>query len=217
LLGAFAAGLVAAGLLLHLLDAPTGRQEALARGSPVGVREVPATVDPAAVAELARRVRALEGGGPRGSEGPVPRAAEPSPGDVVEDDAPTDRSDARSEEERRAEEEARADRRFAFLTEQVRAEPMDRSWAPHAVEAIESATEDFPGSAVQRIDCRSTLCQVEVEHDDRRTSDRFTDYFFPRVPSLPRGALRRLETPDGRPRSLVILARQGHALPRWEE
>jgi len=212
-LAAFAAGLVVAGLALRLLDAGAATDD---RPAPTpGVRapepEQAADVEVAALAALARRVNALEGGRRR-QGAPDPPAAGPA----RSEDQPVEEEPV-SDEERLAAEEERIERRFAFLSDQLRAEPVDRAWAAEATAAIEHAANDFPGTIVRRLDCRTTLCELEVEHPDQLTSDRFLDYFFPQVPSLPRGTLHRLEATDGRPRSLVILAREGHALPRLQE
>lgn len=102
-----------------------------------------------------------------------------------------------------------------FLRAEVDAEPRDTRWSREAVEAIRGtlATPDFAGSSVDDVDCRSTLCRLEVSHQDDTARETFAGTFPMKRPELENGTLLKTESPDGKVRTIAFFARQGHSLP----
>lgn len=101
------------------------------------------------------------------------------------------------------------------LDTHIAEEPVDAAWGHSAEASIHDAlrAETFAGSSLVRAECRSTLCRVEVAHDDPAAADRF----FEQVrfsPPFDRGAGVVTRVGEGASRRTVVyMAREGRALP----
>ena len=74
--------------------------------------------------------------------------------------------------------------------------------------------DELAGAALQDIDCRSTLCRVEVQHRDEAKLQEFQRLFSLKVSqALPRLMMHRIDNADGSITSYLCLARQGYRLP----
>jgi hypothetical protein len=106
----------------------------------------------------------------------------------------------------------------AQIARSFEAEPRDPHWSPEMERSIEEAmARTLPtGSSIRRIDCRSSLCRVESQHDSNAAYQAFLE----RLLLSPEGRLRHggvLVGPvdDRAPGALVgllYLAREGHPL-----
>jgi hypothetical protein len=95
-------------------------------------------------------------------------------------------------------------------------ESPDNVWSVQATEAIDEALarEEFAGTMVQEIDCRATLCQVQVVHADPAEQALFQQTFSFQVgPLLPKMMMQTEELDDGSISATLYLAREGYALP----
>ncbi len=63
------------------------------------------------------------------------------------------------------------------LGEEFAAEPYNASWAAGRADVLNKrlAAVMAGGSQVKRVECRSSVCRVETEHDDRAAMDKFLD------------------------------------------
>lgn len=115
------------------------------------------------------------------------------------------------------EEERSAQTRLETIEGILATEPEDAEWSLSAAELIREvlASKDFEGTSVYDVQCRSSLCRIEVEHDDPRKLADFQMHFPMRVASLlPRTAMHRVEGDNGSSRTIVYLAREGHRFPQ---
>lgn len=79
------------------------------------------------------------------------------------------------------------------------------------VHILEStALED---SDLMLVDCRSTLCRLEVSHDDDEAQLQFLDTLPLTAPFDAEGFYERIDDGDGFSRTVVYLARVDHQLP----
>jgi hypothetical protein len=112
------------------------------------------------------------------------------------------------EAEARAQEQQEWQERIAATEWSFRQEPVEAAWAAHATAKIHQAYEreelvDFP---VQAVECRSTLCRVEVALDEQTNQllplfARYVGDTFPRVTVKP--------IADGDERVVLFLSRGG--------
>lgn len=104
---------------------------------------------------------------------------------------------------------------FQKLDDHIAREAKDSAWGTATETVITSAfgTEALAGSSLLFVECRSTVCRVEVAHQDARARARFLEDVR-NVPPFDRsaGAVR----PDGDPtsnRTVLYMAREGQRLP----
>jgi hypothetical protein len=119
-------------------------------------------------------------------------------------------------EARRAEAEERADRRVALIQATLRSEGTDIRWADQAERSILSVSEnsELTGSTVGQLECRTTICRVDISHESDLAADHFSGPFLTRLPNLPRAMARRYPSEaGGRVKTVVFLAREGYRLP----
>lgn len=113
----------------------------------------------------------------------------------------------------RAEQQA-AEQRSALNTV-FEEETIDADWSTDATQALERAfaSEELSNASVHSAECRSTLCRVDVEHEDPEKAGEFEMWFGKQIAEmLPRFSLFQEEV-DGRAITVVYLARDGHKLP----
>ncbi len=185
------------------------------------VREQAAEARPGAPADLASEVSALraELEALRRSQGDlrhrVDSVGRPAPSPSTEETeapaaAPTERTMATLEvarEERRQELEAE-------LQAVAQNEPRDREWAGHTESIVTRAFSgaDFAGSRLTRVDCRTRLCVLEVEHDASEARAELLSSLM-RVNGLQGQAVMRREDVGSRKSSRIYLSREGEPLP----
>lgn len=100
------------------------------------------------------------------------------------------------------------------VSENFRSQEADPEWSAEALDAIETAfqSEELAGASVLDMDCRATLCRVEVEHRNPEELMEFELWLPEKLAAvLPRMTLEREEL-DGRTVTTVYLARDGHTL-----
>lgn len=119
-------------------------------------------------------------------------------------------------EEREAQERQHTERIVSNLDDSLQSESYDDSWAAQVEADIAEGfrADDWKGSKLQDADCRSSLCRLVVAYERPEAADAFiarmgmlqafadTEAFYQTV---------TLE--DGKPATVIYLARQGHRLP----
>jgi hypothetical protein len=98
-------------------------------------------------------------------------------------------------------------------------ETTETTWSGEAREVIARAVaaEELAGTSVQEVECRATLCRVEVTHIDQHARSVFARQFLVAVaPLLPQAMMQAVETKDGSVSTVLYLARDGHDFPQLE-
>ena len=145
--------------------------------------------------------------------------------------APASAAPAPEEDEELADPEPHSADEIALLEQQqiethalaiearLEAETADSAWSGRtAGRILEIFTgEKLGGAALQDIDCRATLCRVEVQHRDEAKLREFQHLFpFKVAQVLPRLMMHRMDNADGSITTYLYLAREGHRLPTAE-
>jgi len=113
-----------------------------------------------------------------------------------------------------AQEEQQAAEYAALVDYHLQVEEVDSAWSDEAASTISYAfgVDTLQTSMLQSVDCRSTLCKLEVFHDENYDQEAFTmammDSF---AETLPQGTMYRDPARPGV--SVIYLARKGHSLP----
>jgi hypothetical protein len=98
-------------------------------------------------------------------------------------------------------------------------ETEDSAWSGEAYDLINSAVaaEDLAGTSLHDVECRATLCRIEVTHKDRQARGAFEGQLIMAVaPLLPQAMMQTVENEDGSTSSVLYLARDGHDFPQPE-
>lgn len=154
---------------------------------------------------LARQVEAAEGAAPRGAQAPVTEEGRP-PGPSRSPDAER----AAAEEARRA----RVAELDAELEAALHTEPRDREWAGPTEARVTGAFQapELAGSRLARVDCRTRLCVLEVEHTRPDARAELLGSLL-RTANLQGQVVLRPSEEGGRLVSRVYLSREGERLP----
>ena len=99
-------------------------------------------------------------------------------------------------------------------------EPVDNNWSMHTAETIQESLEstEFTGTAVQDVECRSTLCRLEIIHNDLENQEIFHRHFSLKVGQiLPKMVVHSEQQDNGEISSMIYMARSGHGLPVSEQ
>jgi hypothetical protein len=96
------------------------------------------------------------------------------------------------------------------------AEAVDRAWAPEAQRTLLAGLrEDLPArSSLHRVDCRTSVCRIEVSHPGRAEDMQFVEH-VQKGDAIWSGAgmVTRTFGEDGSIEAVIYLAREGHGLP----
>lgn len=149
----------------------------------------------------------------------APRAEEPPEAREQDDGAVEEASVEDSqldpaEESRARQLEIQDSLEAAFTTESY-----DAGWAREAQnQAEELVRASLPaGSAVRTLDCRQTLCRVELDHQDLRSHREFVGHFDERMQWTGPAAILYDETVPGKVATIAYLGRQDVPFPTGEQ
>lgn len=148
------------------------------------------------------------------------KAAQDQPSDTAQDwsSAPLSEQELQEEEANAIEEERqRSLARMQAAEAALRQETTDAVWSAQAVDTIRSAMENdgLAGTVLQDIECRATLCRMEVVHANPTMQSVFeNDVRFEVARFLPRAMMHSEERFDGTISATIYLAREGQDLPR---
>lgn len=121
---------------------------------------------------------------------------------------------AQAQEEEEAEQERFA--RLEFIETSLQTEQIDSEWSDQTSVAIKQTfnSQELAAAEVSNIDCRATLCRVDVHHDNQEKLTAFQSWFPLKVAeSLPRLTMDHSEEGEDRFSTVVYLARDGYELP----
>ncbi|WP_338870777.1 hypothetical protein [Myxococcus stipitatus] len=121
------------------------------------------------------------------------------------------------EQPREAAEQARKERVReidAELEAAANTEPRDTEWAGRTESLVTESfrSADFAGSKLTRVECRTHLCTLEVEHDGQEARAELLTVLM-RVPGIQGQAVLRPRNEGDRWTSRVYLSRAGERLP----
>ncbi|NVJ21215.1 hypothetical protein HUW62_08295 [Myxococcus sp. AM011] len=174
-------------------------------------------------ADLEQEVRALraELEALRRNQGRLEQQPHTAPVQPVEGATAKDAEDpapAQDEEVVRAAREQQRQERVVELEAELElaanTEPRDAQWAAPTESLVTQSFQgpDFVGSRLARIECRTHLCTLEVEHDDGDAQAELLTSLL-RVKGLRGQAVVRPRNEGGRRTSRVYLSRAGERLP----
>jgi hypothetical protein len=90
-------------------------------------------------------------------------------------------------------------------------EPVDESWRAEAEAIFKTALADIDTADVIALECRSTLCRVELSHAGSEERLAAADAFTAQIPWEASGFVHMI--PSEPPTSVIYVARAGHSLP----
>ncbi len=99
-------------------------------------------------------------------------------------------------------------------------EHVDRQWSSKAKTEIENAftNKALAGAAVTNIECRTSLCRIEVVHEDPQSLAEFDVLLAQKLTHiLPQAVMDRIELEDGSISTFVYMSRDGYELPQPDE
>jgi len=100
------------------------------------------------------------------------------------------------------------------LQQIVFSEPADPVWDAKAQVEIQAMDEQFPKSKVKTVECRKTMCFVEVAHDDLQANRLWDAHSTMNPETLFKKRLTiRFDGPNGEMTSKIFLVREGNDLP----
>jgi hypothetical protein len=134
--------------------------------------------------------------------------AQPSP---EASDAPEATPPATDEERRQAVKEAH-DTSVKTLEALVRKDPPDPRWTSQMEQEVAGVVPADSGSAMRSVECHTSLCRIELAHDDRPALERIKED----LPSNLHYPMTLLYEPDGSSfKSVLFIAREGGGVPDW--
>jgi len=144
-------------------------------------------------------------------ERPTPR---PVSGEAASPESQTTAPTARTLATLEAAREERRQELEAELEVAAHSEPRDREWAGQTETLVTHAFggSDFAGSRLMRVECRTRLCVLEVEHDAAEARSELLPSLL-RVHGLQGQAVMRPADDGGRLASRIYLSRAGEPLP----
>ena len=113
--------------------------------------------------------------------------------------------------------EAQLQSQIELMEKTIFTEETDPEWSSEAELALDEAYRSGEMEMVEivDIDCRTTLCRVELSFDGSGSSE---EDFFELVGLIPWGGQRFMRVDTGEnAEAVVYLAREGHSLPRYIE
>lgn len=121
-----------------------------------------------------------------------------------------------SEEERRELAKQAVTERMNYIESQFANEDIDAQWGNNVETQLISTFQNpaLQQSALVNAECRSTLCRLEVAHEDGADISEFQSVLADETAKVaPEGAIQQVVGPDGKTRSIIFLARSGARIP----
>jgi len=129
-------------------------------------------------------------------------------------DAPEDKAGS-------LEEALAADARLSqSFDDHMKSEPLDPAWNKEMADRLQGYfhAPGAAGSTLERTECRSTMCRVEVANNDVKAKKSFIDGVSSMIPPHAQGFARMERLEDGKEglNVVVYFTREGHQLPMSE-
>ena len=211
--------LTALGTWLLLCPQGTGSQAVLATVEPAASDTEQASALEATLTSLKKEITTLKqehdrlAQGLRATEAVLTRPTPVSAQTGTAADAGEEEVAPQAEGEQRSEEKKIVEMLYA-LDLRLGREPDDPTWSQRTEMDITTLLhgEGMEGSRVLSTDCQSTVCRVEVEHEDVSAQGQFMDHLPMEPPFDGEMVFHRVDDGLSAPRTLVYVARQGQPL-----
>lgn len=121
-----------------------------------------------------------------------------------------------SEEERQEAAKQAVTERMNYIASRFESEDVDAQWGNNVETQLISTFQNpaLQHSALVNAECRSTLCRIEVAHEDGADVSEFQSVLADETAKIaPEGAIQQVVGPDGKTRSIIFLARSGARIP----
>ena len=109
--------------------------------------------------------------------------------------------------------------RISLLDQTVLQEPLDAKWSQMATDKIYAAFdgEPFAGIDLLDVDCRTSICRVQVATTDPKVQTEFQSSLAMQLGEvLPRMTTQQTQADDGTMNTLIFFAREGYRLPETD-
>lgn len=93
----------------------------------------------------------------------------------------------------------------------------DTAWSVEVLASVTDtvSSEELAATSIQDVECRATLCRVEVTHKDLEARSAFERQFFAAIAQvLPQAMLQTVENGDGSINTVMYLLRDCHDFPK---
>lgn len=106
------------------------------------------------------------------------------------------------------------EQRETALLSSLEQQGRDPQWGRFIEDVLDDAfaLESFEGASLGEVDCRTTLCRVQIDTTDEMALDRVLETIPQTPPFATNGLIQRTGTPEA-PQLAVFFAREGHRLP----
>jgi type I site-specific restriction-modification system R (restriction) subunit len=114
----------------------------------------------------------------------------------------------------------RAKQIISTLDDEMSNEPYDESWAPEMQETITTTLQNvkFDGTELVSVSCQTSLCRIDVEHDNSDAEEEFLHNFVPSAGYTDTEVyFTRSEEAEGRAFMTYYVSRDGQKMPVLEE
>lgn len=100
--------------------------------------------------------------------------------------------------------------RLAQLNRRIQTEPRDPTWARNAESQLTTAFAaiERTGSRLNKVDCRSKVCRVEITHDSESDQDALVNMPPPGLDELPYSSYVRDASQSGKVVTLAFMGRE---------
>jgi hypothetical protein len=121
---------------------------------------------------------------------------------------------------RNEEEEKKNDEHIGVIKNAFQTQNTDEQWSADVTDTITAvfANKSFLDAELSQVQCRSTLCIVEVEHRDSSAVDEFDMEFQMQIGGqLPQTNYTSTQNDDGSVTVTMYMAREGYEFPQVEQ
>lgn len=118
------------------------------------------------------------------------------------------------------EQQKKDDERIDVINNAFQTQDTDEQWSSGVTDSITAVFSDkgFTNTALSQVQCRSTLCIVEVEHSDSSAAEEFTMHFQEQLGNqLPQTSYASSQNDDGSVTVTMYMARDGYEFPQVEQ
>lgn len=107
-----------------------------------------------------------------------------------------------------------------FVETGLQQERVDRQWSSMANTEIENVllNDELGDLSVNDIECRTTLCRIEIVHENSSSMTLF-DVLLPQKLAhlLPKSVMSHIQLEDGSTKTVIYLSRDGYELPQPDQ
>ena len=112
--------------------------------------------------------------------------------------------------------EEQAEKRMLSMEASLIGEDIDSTWSNSTTDQVQDAFDsiELDGAEVVDVDCRSTLCRIEIDFDDPLRATEYQLWLSVKIGDiLPQASMNVSEDGEGNASAVLYLAREGYDLP----